>query len=198
MSVIWGLMIDCFGPVRAEYIQIGIKWGHNVFGLDSVAAKDNWSLLDWGAKNHAPQVLVCTILKERWEQVWYEKRNSFSIYISVFHPQEAVTFINAQHAAKKPFFLYWAPDATHGPLYASNDFKDTSQRGLYGDAVRELDSGVGIILQKLRDLKIDNNTFVLFTSDNGAATYSRTQGKQLAELDIHFIAILLLFTTRKQ
>ncbi len=43
----------------------------------------------------------------------------------------------------------------------------------------ELDDGVGIILQKLKDLKIDNNTFVLFTSDNGAATYDGIQGKKL-------------------
>ena len=39
----------------------------------------------------------------------------------------------------------------------------------YGDAVMELDSGVGRILQKLVDLKIDNNTLVFFSSDNGAA-----------------------------
>jgi N-acetylgalactosamine-6-sulfatase len=47
----------------------------------------------------------------------------------------------------------------------------------YGDAVMELDSGVGRILQKLVDLKIDNNTFVFFSSDNGAALYSKITGK---------------------
>lgn len=47
----------------------------------------------------------------------------------------------------------------------------------YGDAVMELDSGVGRILQKLVDLKIDNNTFVFFSSDNGAALYAKTNGK---------------------
>ena len=108
-----------------------------------------------------------------------------------------MNFIDEQSRNSNPFFLYWAPDATHTPLYASKDFKGTSQRGLYGDAVRELDSGVGIILQKLRNLKIDNNTFVLFTSDNGAALTSRTNGKQLVVLDIHFIAISMLFPTRK-
>ena len=46
----------------------------------------------------------------------------------------------------------------------------------YGDAVMELDSGVGKILQKLIDLKIDNNTFVFFSSDNGAALVSKTSG----------------------
>jgi N-acetylgalactosamine-6-sulfatase len=47
----------------------------------------------------------------------------------------------------------------------------------YGDAVMELDSGVGRILQKLVDLQIDNNTFVIFSSDNGAALHSGINGK---------------------
>ncbi|XP_072013586.1 N-acetylgalactosamine-6-sulfatase-like [Amphiura filiformis] len=97
--------------------------------------------------------------------------NLTQIYI-----KEALIFIEAQQKADTPFFLYWTPDATHAPLYSSKDFVGTSQRGRYGDPVRELDSGVGIILQKLRELKIDNNTFVLFTSDNGAATYNRDSG----------------------
>ena len=92
--------------------------------------------------------------------------------------QEALTFIEAQHQADTPFFLYWTPDATHTAVYSSKEFVGTSQRGKYGDAVRELDSGVGRILQKLKDLCIDKDTFVLFTSDNGAAMVSKTNGKR--------------------
>ncbi|XP_028417908.1 N-acetylgalactosamine-6-sulfatase-like isoform X1 [Dendronephthya gigantea] len=87
--------------------------------------------------------------------------------------EEALNFISKE---KGPFFLYWAPDATHTPLYASEEFLQKSNRGLYGDAVLELDSGVGRILQKLVDLKIDNNTFVIFSSDNGAALYAKVNG----------------------
>ena len=47
----------------------------------------------------------------------------------------------------------------------------------YGDAVRELDYGVGKILNKLIQLNIHENTFVFFSSDNGAATYAKTGGK---------------------
>lgn len=46
----------------------------------------------------------------------------------------------------------------------------------YGDAVMELDSGVGAILGKLKELKIEGDTFVFFSSDNGAATYAFTEG----------------------
>ena len=46
----------------------------------------------------------------------------------------------------------------------------------YGDAVRELDSGVGVILKLLQDLKVDSKTLVIFSSDNGAATYDKDKG----------------------
>nr|KAF6406794.1 galactosamine (N-acetyl)-6-sulfatase [Molossus molossus] len=86
--------------------------------------------------------------------------------------QEALIFIKKQQAAQRPFFLYWAIDATHAPVYASRPFLGTSQRGRYGDAVREIDDSVGKILDLLQDLKMTENTFVFFTSDNGAALIS--------------------------
>lgn len=52
----------------------------------------------------------------------------------------------------------------------------------YGDAVRELDDSVGRILQRLNDLDIANNTFVFFTSDNGAALTSKTRGTYHVQL----------------
>nr|XP_054748513.1 N-acetylgalactosamine-6-sulfatase-like isoform X1 [Lytechinus pictus] len=90
--------------------------------------------------------------------------------------QEGVSFVEQSVAARQPFFLYWTPDATHEPLYASKSFLGRSQRGLYGDAVMELDYGVGQILDKVQELGIANSTFVLFTSDNGGAVYARESG----------------------
>ncbi|XP_071172912.1 N-acetylgalactosamine-6-sulfatase-like [Mytilus edulis] len=89
---------------------------------------------------------------------------------------EAQQFIKKQVGKKEPFFLYWAADATHDPLYASSNFLGTSNRGLYGDAVKELDYSVGQILQSLKDNGVDKNTVVFFSSDNGAATYAKTGG----------------------
>ncbi|XP_062997164.1 N-acetylgalactosamine-6-sulfatase isoform X1 [Elgaria multicarinata webbii] len=86
--------------------------------------------------------------------------------------QEALDFISTHQASQQPFFLYWAIDATHAPVYASREFLGTSQRGLYGDAVREIDNSIGKILSHLQKLNISENTFVFFTSDNGAALIS--------------------------
>ncbi|XP_058485730.1 N-acetylgalactosamine-6-sulfatase [Solea solea] len=86
--------------------------------------------------------------------------------------KEGLEFIQRQTKAQRPFFLYWAADSTHAPVYASKGFLGKSQRGRYGDVVMELDDSVGQILSSLRTLGIENNTFVFFTSDNGAALTS--------------------------
>jgi arylsulfatase A-like enzyme len=81
------------------------------------------------------------------------------------YTDEAVSFIRDHRDG--PFFLYLAHNFPHVPLFASDDFKGASRRGLYGDVVEELDAGVGRVLGVLRELKIDRQTLVFFTSDNG-------------------------------
>ena len=71
-----------------------------------------------------------------------------------------------QHKAD-PFFLYFASTFPHTPIFASEKFKGKSPRGRYGDVVEELDWAVGQILDTLRAERLDKNTFVFFTSDNG-------------------------------
>ena len=79
----------------------------------------------------------------------------------------ALDFIERNHRQAQPFFLYFAQMLVHKPLSASEDFYKKSGAGLYGDAVSELDWSVGEVLAKLKELGIDDNTFVIFTSDNG-------------------------------
>ncbi|KPP77394.1 N-acetylgalactosamine-6-sulfatase-like [Scleropages formosus] len=86
--------------------------------------------------------------------------------------EESLLFLRAHAKAQQPFFLYWAVDATHAPVYASKSFLGRSQRGRYGDAVMELDHSVGVILDELRTLGLAEDTLVFFTSDNGAALVS--------------------------
>jgi arylsulfatase A len=67
----------------------------------------------------------------------------------------------------RPFFLYFPHTFPHVPLFASDKFRGTSPRGLYGDVVEELDWSVGQVLDLLRRERLSENTFVFFTSDNG-------------------------------
>jgi len=81
------------------------------------------------------------------------------------YTDEAISFIRANQ--NRPFFLYLPHNMPHIPLFASAEFRGKSARGLYGDVVEEIDFNVGRIIDTLRELKIDNNTMVVFTSDNG-------------------------------
>ena len=72
-----------------------------------------------------------------------------------------------QENSSQPFFIYLAHTMPHVPLAATADFRGKSKCGLYGDVVEELDWNVGRILDKLKELRIDDRTVVFFTSDNG-------------------------------
>ncbi|GAB4248235.1 MAG: sulfatase [Acidobacteriota bacterium] len=67
----------------------------------------------------------------------------------------------------RPFFIYLAHTMVHVPLFVSPEFRGRSLRGLYGDAVEEIDDGVGRILATLEELGLERRTLVVFTSDNG-------------------------------
>ncbi len=83
------------------------------------------------------------------------------------YADEGIKFIRENAKDKKPFFLYLANSMPHIPLYVSPEFKGKSKRGLYGDVVEEIDYNTGRILDLLKELKIDKNTIVIFSSDNG-------------------------------
>lgn len=78
---------------------------------------------------------------------------------------KAVEFIRSNKA--RPFFLYLPHVMPHVPIFASEQFRGRSSRGLYGDVVEELDWSVGEILGALRECELDSDTLVLFLSDNG-------------------------------
>lgn len=81
------------------------------------------------------------------------------------YTQRALDFIERNRA--QPFFLYLAHAMPHKPLAVSEKFYKQSGAGLYGDVLAELDAGIGRVLAKLKDLALDDETLVLFTSDNG-------------------------------
>ena len=81
------------------------------------------------------------------------------------YTDEAIAFIKQNQ--KQPFFVYIPHTMPHTRLDASEKFRGKSKRGLYGDVIEEIDFNVGRILDTLDELKLTENTYVLFTSDNG-------------------------------
>lgn len=86
------------------------------------------------------------------------------------YTEEAVKFIQEQKA--NPFFLYFAHTAVHLPLHPGKEFQGKSGHGLYNDWVEEVDWSVGQVFETLRELKLDKETLVIFTSDNGGTASS--------------------------
>jgi arylsulfatase A len=85
--------------------------------------------------------------------------------LTTLYTEHAVSFIDRNK--DRPFFLYVPHTMVHVPLAVSEKFRGKSGAGLFGDVVMELDWSVGQILGAIKRDGIDNNTFVLFTSDNG-------------------------------
>lgn len=81
------------------------------------------------------------------------------------YTDEAVKFIRDHKAS--PFFLYLPHTAVHTPIWPGDAFRGKSANGRFGDWVEEVDWSVGRILDTLRELRLDKQTLVVFTSDNG-------------------------------
>lgn len=81
------------------------------------------------------------------------------------YTERAVSFI--EENKERPFFLYVPHSMVHVPLFVSDKFAGKSKRGLFGDVVMEVDWSVGQILDTLRKHELDDDTLVIFTSDNG-------------------------------
>lgn len=87
---------------------------------------------------------------------------------------EAIQFL--ENHKDKPFFLYLAHSMPHVPIDASANFRGKSAGGLYGDVIEELDWSTGQILQTLKRLGLDENTLVIFSSDNGPWLVKKEHG----------------------
>lgn len=96
-------------------------------------------------------------------------------YLTKRYTEKAVEFIREQRGG--PFLLYVAHSMPHVPIFASPDFAGRSGRGTFADVVEEVDASVGTILAELKAQELDENTLVIFTSDNGPwMTYGNHAG----------------------
>lgn len=93
------------------------------------------------------------------------KRPADPAELTRLYTDEAIDFIEKNKEA--PFFVYLPHTMLHNPLGVGEDFKGSSNWGEYGDAIAELDHNVGRIFDSLKELNIDDNTIVIYASDNG-------------------------------
>ncbi len=93
------------------------------------------------------------------------KRPADPAELTRLYTDEAIKFIEQKKDV--PFFLYLPHTMLHEPLGVSDEFKGSSNWGEYGDAIQELDHHVGRLFDTVKRLGLDNNTIVIYASDNG-------------------------------
>lgn len=121
---------------------------------------------EWdGATDQPPGKRKPPLPLVRDDQVIETLRGNQQDKLTELYTQTAVQFIKEHKDG--PFFLYLAHTAVHVPLHPGTAFKGKSENGTYGDWVEEVDASAGRVLDTIRELKLSENTLVLFTSDNG-------------------------------
>ena len=88
-------------------------------------------------------------------------------YMTTWLTERAVRFIGESTKKESPFFLYLAHPQPHVPLYVSPKHQGSSEQGMYGDVIQEIDWSTGEVLAALDKAGVTENTLVVFTSDNG-------------------------------
>ena len=87
--------------------------------------------------------------------------------LTTLYTNKAIDFLKSKRDKEKPFVLYLAHTMMHTIIDASERFRGKSKGGLYGDVVEEFDYETGRLLDVLDELKLRDNTLVIYTSDNG-------------------------------
>lgn len=87
--------------------------------------------------------------------------------LTIRYTEKVLGFINRHSKADKPFFMYMAYNMPHLPINTTEEFRGSSNAGLYGDVIETIDWSVGQITDALAKQNIEENTIVFFASDNG-------------------------------
>lgn len=148
----WHLGSDqAFLPLQQGFDEYyGVPYSH-----------DMWPLHPWQERAQYPPLHWIDGNKQAKEIKTLEDASELTPQITA----RAVSFIKKNK--NNPFFLYVPHPMPHVPLSASAKFRGKSDRGVFGDVLMELDWSVGEIMKTLKAQGLDENTLVIFTSDNG-------------------------------
>jgi arylsulfatase A len=113
---------------------------------------------------------------DKWSKIPFKFYENGKVSIEEIEPNDQKLFtkwytehaVNFIHKNKnQPFMLYLPYNMPHVPVFCSKEFEGKSGKGIYVDVIMELDFSIGKILKALKDNGLDNNTIVVFSSDNG-------------------------------
>ncbi len=90
--------------------------------------------------------------------------------------KSALDFIDKAHKDDKPFFVWWNSTRMHVFTHLKPESEGKTGYGIYADGMAEHDAQVGQLLAKLKELGIENDTIVMYSTDNGAETFTWPDG----------------------
>jgi len=177
---------DGWNPQDFEHIDFAkpIEQGPNSLGFD-------YSYGHSGSLDMAPFVYVennlptaiptsSTVNKGRYSW-WREGPTAPDFIHEEVTPnffERSIKYIEARSKEENPFFLYLALPSPHTPILPTQPWQGKSGLNPYGDFTMMVDTYMGKLLQSLKDLGIEDNTLVLFTSDNGCSPAAKIDEMQ--------------------
>ena len=155
-----------------------ITGGPNALGFDAYFGVDapNWAPYCWIENDHTVGIPneKLPITPELYWGVYTDSPAVKDWKLEDILPTltgKACDYIENKSKEDKPFFLYYALTSPHSPLAVNDEWKGKSGLNLYADFVMETDANVGRVLDTVKRCGIEDNTLVIFTSDNGCAHY---------------------------
>jgi arylsulfatase A-like enzyme len=138
------------------------KWHLGDFSKETIYNPLNHGFMSFFGVPHANDMNPLPLFRDRQ---MLEENISDQSQLTSRYTDESIKFIES--SMDKPFFLYLAHTFPHRPIAASENFKNKSLGGIYGDAVEEIDWNFGRLMNTLTKNGLDRSTLILFTSDNG-------------------------------
>ena len=96
---------------------------------------------------------------------------------------KTIEWVN-NHSKDQPFFLYFSLPSPHAPIIPNDEFDGTSEAGAYGDFIFQTDWVIGQVLNTIKENGFEDNTIIIFTSDNGPEHYAFARAKNYAHFSM--------------
>ncbi len=136
-------------------------------------SNDMWPV-DYNGEQYTEETYTAKPWKRKYPQLPLIDGNEQVAEIKTLEDQATLTTRYTERAVQfieknkdNPFFLYLPHSMPHVPLGVSDKFKGKSEQGMYGDVIMEIDWSVGEVMKTLKKHGLDDNTLVIFVSDNG-------------------------------
>ena len=159
-------MADIRKPLQAGPTDLGFDY---FFGITASLDIPPYIYIQ---NNQSTTQLIDTIEKRDGKEFWRRGQIGADFTHTGCLPrltEEAVDFINREGTGNNPFFLYFPLPAPHTPILPTEKFKGASHTNAFGDFVLMVDDVVGQIMHALRENNQQENTLIIFTSDNGCS-----------------------------